>query len=118
MSSAVVNAMSAAMMPDVEVHKISIVEELDGDQVLEACWIDPVEAISRMAGQSKFRDKLYTQFEPAFNELGERVYSRANSGSMFETDQAVDPNSSPLIAVFASDKSYSGQLQGMHLIVF
>ena len=49
-----------------------------------------------------------------FNELGERVYSRANSGRVFETAQAVDPNSSPLIAVFASDKSYSGQNQGMH----
>ena len=104
------------MITDVEVHKISLVEELDVDQVLKACWIDPVEAMSRMDGQSKFRDKLYTQFEPAFNELGERVYSRANSGRVFETAQAVDPNSSPLIAVFASDKSYSGQSRGMHPI--
>ena len=54
MSSAVVNA----MITDVEVHKISLVEELDGDQVLKACWIDHVEAMSRMDGQSKFRDKL------------------------------------------------------------
>jgi len=104
------------MTPDVKVHKISLAEELDGDQVLEACWIDPDEAMSRMVVESKFRNKLYPQIEPAFNELGERVYSRANSGRVFETAQAVDPNSSPLIAVFASDKSYSGQSRGMHPI--
>ena len=59
MASSVTNA----MMPDLEVHKISLAEEKDGDQVLEACWIDPLEAMARMAGLSKYRDKLYTQFE-------------------------------------------------------
>ena len=44
------------MMPDLEVHKISLAEEKDGDQVLEACWIDPIEAMVRMAGLSKFCD--------------------------------------------------------------
>jgi hypothetical protein len=65
------------MMPDLEVHKISLAEEKDGDQVLEACWIEPIKARIRMAGLSKFGDKLYTQFEPAFSELSpnERVYN-------------------------------------------
>ena len=75
------SAISNAMMPDLEVHKISLAEEKDGDQVLEACWIDPIKAMIRMAGLSKFGDKLYTQFEPAFSESSPkvRVYSRANS---------------------------------------
>ena len=111
MASSVTNA----MMPDLEVHKISLAEEKDGDQVLEACWIDPLEAMARMAGWSKYRDKLYTQFEPAYSERV-RVYSRANSGRVFEAAQDVDPDSSPLIAILASDKSYSGQHQGQHPI--
>ena len=114
MASSVTNA----MMPDLEVHKISLAEEKDGDQVLEACWIDPLEAMARMAGLSKYRDKLYTQFEPAYSESSPRVrvYSRANSGRVFEAAQDVDPDSSPLIAILASDKSYSGQHQGQHPI--
>ena len=65
------------MMPDLEVHKISLAEEKDGDQVLEACWIEPIKTRIRMAGLSKFGDKLYTQFEPAFSESSpnERVYN-------------------------------------------
>ena len=114
MASSVTNA----MMPDLEVHKISLAEEKDGDQVLEACWIDPLEAMARMAGLSKYRDKLYTQFEPAYSESSPRVrvYSRANSGRVFEAAQDVDPDSSPLIAILASDKSYSGQHRGKHPI--
>jgi hypothetical protein len=110
MASSVTNA----MMPDLEVHKISLAEEKDGDQVLEACWIDPLEAMVRMAALSKYRDKLYAQFEPAYSESSPRVrvYSRANSGRVFEAAQDVDPDSSPLIAILASDKSYSGQHQG------
>ena len=114
MASSVTNA----MMPDLEVHKISLTEEKDGAQVLEACWIDTLEAMARMAGLSKYRGKLDTQFEPAFSESSprERVYSRANSGRVFEAAQDVDPDSSPLIAILASDKSYSGQHQGQHPI--
>jgi hypothetical protein len=66
------SAVTKAMMPDLEVHNISLAEEMDGDRVLacqslsEACWIDPLEAMTRMAGLAKFGGKLYTQFEPAF----------------------------------------------------
>ena len=115
MSSAVVNA----MMPDLEVHRISFAEEMDGDQVLEACWIDLDEAMIRMAGNPKLSGTLYTQFEPAFDNLkdtGDRVYSRANSGRVFEAAQKIDPHSSPLIAILASDKSWSGANQGQHPI--
>ena len=112
MSSAVVNA----MMPDLEVHRISLAEEMDGDQVLEACWIDLDEAMIRMAGNPK-SGKLYTQFEPAFDkDTGDRVYIRANSGRVFEAAQKIDPHSSPLIAILASDKSLSGANQGQHPI--
>ena len=102
MSSAVVHA----MMRDLEVHSISLAEEMDGGQVLEACWIDLDEAMIRMAGNPKLSGKLYTQFEPAFDkDTGDRVYSRANSGRVFEAAQKIDPHSSPLIAILASDKS-------------
>ena len=113
MSSTVVNA----MMPDLEVHRISLAEEMDGDQVLEACWIDLDEAMIRMAGNPKLSGKLYTQFEPAFHkDTGDRVYSRANSGRVFEAAQKIDPHSSPLIALLASDKSWSNANQGQHPI--
>ena len=101
MSSAVLNA----MMPDLEIHRISLAEEMDGDQVLEACWIDLDEAMTRMAGNPKLSGKFYTQFEPAFDkDTGNRVFSRANSGRVFEAAQKIDPHSSPLIVILASDK--------------
>ena len=118
MASSVTNA----TMPDLEVHSISLAEEMDGDQVLEACWnrswIDLDEAMIRMAGNPKLSGKLYTQFEPAYSESSPRVrvYSRANSGRVFEAAQDVDPDSSALIAILASDRSYFGQHQAQHPI--
>ena len=91
---------------------------------MEFCWVGLDEAVVRMVGQSKYRGKLYVQFEPEYLQVDsesrptkrQRVFGRANSGRVFEAAQAADPDSSPLIAVLASDKSYSGQSQGYHPI--
>ena len=75
-----------------------------------------------MVGQSKYRNMLYFQFETQYLDSEsrptkrQRVFGRANSGRLFEAAQAADPDSSPLIAMLASDKSYSGQTQGYHPI--
>ena len=100
--------------------------EKDGDQVLELCFIDLDEAVERMVGQSKYRGKLYFQFEPQYRDIDsesrhgptkrQRVFDRANSGRLFEAAQAADPDSSPLIAILAFKKLYSDQTQGYHPI--
>ena len=92
--------------------------EKDGEQNLYFCWIDPIEAATRMVAHSKFRDKLYTQFEPQHSEErpNKRVFGRANSGFVFQAAQAVDPDSSPLMLLFYADKSFSGQHRTHHPI--
>ncbi len=41
---------------------------MDGPQQLGVCWIDPVEAALRMVGMETYKNKLYTQFEMAYND--------------------------------------------------
>ena len=80
---------------------------MEGEQNLCFCWIDPIEAAIRMVANSKYRGKLYTQFEPQYSEErpSKRVFGRANSGFVFQAAQAGDPDSSPLMILFYSDKS-------------
>ena len=91
--------------------------ELDGDQNLYFCWIDPIKAATRMIAHSKFRGKLYTQYEPQYLQNPKRLcFSRANSGLVFQAAQAVDPDSSPLMIIVYADKSFSGQHRTHHPI--
>ena len=70
----------------------------------------------RMVGMDKYKGKLYTQFEIAYNEERppKRVLKEANSGFVFQALQAVDLDSSPLVLLFASDTSFSGKHQTHH----
>jgi hypothetical protein len=97
--------------PDISFHHLPA---KDGEQNLYFCWIDPIEAAIRMVANSKYRGKLYTQFEPQYSEErpSKRVFSRANSGFVFQAAQAVDPDSSP----FYADESFSGQHRTHHPI--
>jgi hypothetical protein len=36
---------------------------MDGDQVLDFYWIDPIDAAKRFISKPKFAGKLYTKFE-------------------------------------------------------
>ena len=42
---------------------IIYVSELDGDQLVNFYWIDPVMVAERSAGKSKYAGKLYLKFE-------------------------------------------------------
>jgi len=70
-----------------------------------------------MIAHSKFRGKLYTQYEPQYLQNPKRrCFGRANSGFVFQAAQAVDPDSSPLMIIFYADKSFSGQHRTHHPI--
>jgi hypothetical protein len=38
--------------------------ELDGKQVLDFYWTDPIDAIKRFVAKRQYTDKLYTTFQP------------------------------------------------------
>jgi hypothetical protein len=65
-----------------------------------------------MVAHSKFRDKLYTQFEKQYSEErpNKRVFGRANSGFVFQAAQAVDPDSSPLMLLFMLTSLFPGNI--------
>jgi hypothetical protein len=92
--------------------------ELDGNQVLNFYWIDPIDAAKRFISKPKFAKKLYTQYrrENSTQRPGKRAFGRANSGLVFQTCQAVDRFSSPLLLLFYADKSFSGKHRTHHPI--
>ena len=92
---------------------------MDGNQLLDFYWIDPIEAIIRVVAKQEYSGKLYTQFVPGTSYLspGQRAFdASANSGMVFEAAQLIDLNSSPVLLidlnsspVFFSDASFAGQ---------
>ena len=92
--------------------------DLDGDQILDFYWIDPIEAAKWFISRPKFKGKLYTQFERqnSTERPGKRGFGRANAGLVFQTCQAVDEYSSPLLLLFYADKSFSGKHRTHHPI--
>ena len=90
--------------------------ELDGDQTVDVYWIDPVDSMDRLLGRPQFHDKIYYQYERQDSEQRptKRAFSRANSGMVFQEAQALDMNSVPILHLFYSDKSFSGQHGGRY----
>jgi hypothetical protein len=100
-------------------HGVTLIfSALDGNQILDFYWIDPVDAAKRFISRPKFSRKQYTQFKREWSEqrAGKRAFSRANSGLIFQSCQAVDKYSSPLILLFYADKSFSGKHRTHHPI--
>ncbi len=91
---------------------------MDGDQVLDFYWIDPIDAAKRFISKRKFAGKLYTQFklENSTQLPGKQAFGRANSGLVFQACQAVDLFSSPLLLLFYADKSFSGKHRDRFLV--
>ena len=90
---------------------------MDGNQLLDFYWIDPIEAIIRFVAKQEYSGKLYTQFVPGTSYLnpGQRAFGAcANSGMVFEAAQLIDVNSSPVLALFFSDASFAGQHMSHH----
>jgi hypothetical protein len=92
--------------------------ELDGKQVLDFYWTDPIDAMKRYVAKLQYKDKLYTTFQPGTSifDLHERAFDNANSGMVFQGAYLVDTGSSPLLALFYADASFSGQSMSHHPI--
>jgi 3'-phosphoadenosine 5'-phosphosulfate (PAPS) 3'-phosphatase len=96
---------------------------LDGNQLLDFYWIDPIEATVLFITKRQYSGnlKLYTQFAPgtatSYMYQGHRAFDTcANSGMVFEAAQLIDLESSPVLALFFSDASFSGQHMTHHPI--
>ena len=92
--------------------------EMDGDQVLDFYWIDPIAAAKRFISKPNFAGKLYTKYErqDSVRRPGKRAFGRANSGLVFQSAQFIDPFSSPLLILFYADKTFSGKHRSHHPI--
>ena len=92
--------------------------ELDGKQVLDFYWTDPIDAMKRSVAKLKYNGKLYTTFKPGTSIFhpDERAFDLADSGMVFQGTCLVDTGSSPLLALFYADASFSGQSMSHHPI--
>ncbi len=100
------NAILKHVLPETKPHVVSLHEEMDGDQVLDFYWIDPIDAAKRFISKPKFAGELYTKYErqDSVRRPGKRAFGRANSGLVFQSAQFIDPFSSPLLLLFYADK--------------
>jgi hypothetical protein len=91
---------------------------LDGKQVLDFYWTDPIDAMKRSVAKLKYNGKLYTTFKPGTSIFhpDDRAFDLANSGMVFQGSCLVDTESSPLLALFYADASFSGQSMSHHPI--
>ena len=91
---------------------------LDGKQVLDFYWTDPIDAMTRSVAKLQYNGKLYTTFMPGTSIFhpGDRAFDLANSGMVFQAAYLVDTGSSPLLALFYADASFSGQSMTHHPI--
>ena len=91
---------------------------LDGNQVLDFYWTDPIDAMIRSVGKLQYKDKLYTTFKPGMYIAHPmvRAFDQANSGIVFQSAYLLDTGSSPLLALFYADASFSGQSMTHHPI--
>jgi len=95
-----------------------ILTDQDGQQVLNFYWIDPIQAVKRFIAKRKYANKFYTRYEPQFagKDNRERAFSKANSGTIFQAFQLLNPKCSPVLALFYADASFSGQHMTHHPI--
>ncbi len=91
---------------------------LDGNQVLDFYWTDPIDAMKRSVAKLHYKDKLYTTFRPGTSALvpNELVFDTANSGMIFQTFYLLDIGCSQLVALFYADASFSGASMTHHAI--
>jgi hypothetical protein len=92
----------------------------DGKQVLDFYWTDPlaIDAIKRFTAKRQYKNKLYTTFQPGTSIFhpNDRAFVKANSGMVFQGSYLVDSGSSPVLALFYADASFSGQSMSHHSI--
>jgi hypothetical protein len=86
--------------------------------VLDFYWTDPIDAIKRYVAKRQYKNKLYTSFLPGTSIFhpNDRAFDKANSGMVFQGSYLVDSGSSPVLALFYADASFSGQSMSHHHI--
>ncbi len=91
---------------------------LDGNQILDFYWTDPIDAMIRSVSKLQYKNKLYTTFKPGMSLTHPmvRAFDEANSGMVFQSAYLVDTANSPLLALFYADASFSGQSMTHHPI--
>ena len=101
-----------------QVDNSALPAELDGKQNLDFYWTDPIDAMKRSVAKLQYNGKLYTTFKPGESILlpNVRAFDLANSGMVFQGSYLVDTGSSPLLALFYADASFSGQSMTHHPI--
>ncbi len=89
---------------------------MDGKQVLDFYWTDPIDAMKRSVAKLKYDGKLYTAFKPGTSTFhpDDHAFDQANSGMVFQGACLVDADSSPLLALFYADASFSSQSMSHH----
>ena len=62
---------------------------LDGDQLVDFYWIDPLLNAERIVAKSKYAGKLNLQFEleESWTRPGVRTFGRVNGGLIFEAEE-------------------------------
>jgi hypothetical protein len=72
---------------------------MDGDQLVDFYWIDPMVTADCMAAKS---GPLYLKFdlEDSWVRPGVRAFDRVNDGLVFEAAYILDKTSVPLLSVF------------------
>jgi hypothetical protein len=82
---------------------------MDGDQLVDFYWIDPMLTAEHIAAKSQYAGHMYYQFEleESWDRAGVRAFGRINGGLVFEAAHILDPTSVPLLSVFYADKSHN-----------
>ena len=69
-----------------------------------------MEAAKRSIEDPNYADKLYHVFEMDLDAEGNRRFSKANSGLVFESFQLLDPTLAPVLVIVASDSAHHGNV--------
>ena len=67
-------------------HIEYFVSAMDGDQLVDFYWIDPMLTAERIAAKTKYAGHQYLQFEmeDSWERHGMRAFGRVNGGLVFE----------------------------------
>jgi hypothetical protein len=92
--------------------------ELDGKQVLDFHWTDPIDAIKRFVAKRQYKDKLYTRFQPSTSIFhpNDRAFDKANSGMAFQGSYLVDSGNSLLLALFFYYAHYNHYIMFLYYV--
>ena len=69
---------------------------MDGDQLVDFYWIDPMLTAERIAAKTQYAGHMYYQFEleESWDRAGVRAFGRINGGLVFEAAH-IRPNKCP-----------------------